>query len=1492
MSEFNPFAAGEILRVCPTTAPQQEIITSVQLGDEANTAFNEAVSIRLDGPLDVPLLGRCLDALVDRHELLRSTFSRNAREICLQSLLRPKLQVESWVERTPEAKKRDLDELWRNIAVSPMNIEEGPLLFAWLLQLEPTRHELVIAAHHLICDGWSFGLLLSELSKLYRSQGKVESLPTAQSFFEFAEQNDLQEVRNADIDFWREQFRQEPPTLDLPLDFVRPKQRPFSARRHDFEMSPGLVADLPKAAAKLKASLVHTVLAGYFNLLHRLTKATDLIVGLPVAGQAVLKRPNQLGHMVQLLPIRVQMDEDTTFADLVAQVRSRVLTASEHPKFTFGKLIEGMRLDRSRVPLIATLFNIDQPMGTLDFGECRGHLRTIPRAAENFELFLNFLQEPGKVTIEATYSTALLSEGSVVSWLHALESILSRAIVEPSTKVGDFALCSQLDPIQVKTNETQVEIAYPDVVRPFRAQARRTPDAIGVIAGEAKLTYRELDERSNALSATLVRRGIGEDAIVGICCERSERMLIAALAVLKVGAAYLPLDPDFPPERLVYMLQDSGAKAVLEDDVAPAPIREAEVQHLHLKMLDELTPLAEHRSPEPKAQRMAYTIYTSGSTGKPKGVRIQHSAMLNFLESILREPGVRSEDTLLAVTTLSFDISVLELFAPLVAGGRVVIATRAQVKDGEQLAQLLAQHRVTLLQATPATWRVLLSSSWADANHGGALRALCGGEPLPLDLIADLLPRVAELWNMFGPTGTTVWSTCKRIASSKDVVTVGKPIANTQVYLLDRMNQILPVSIPGELCIGGQGVALGYHDRPELTAERFLELGGLGRIYKTGDWAKQLPNGDIQHLGRLDDQVKLRGYRIELGEIEAALKSCESVQAAAAYLWEVGSHDVRLVACCVAPSGRELDTSAIRKRLRAALPVYMVPQYLLPVDAIPLTPNGKVDRRALPRPELAESKMLGHAELHSPMENLVAEVWTALLKPKSPIGRDDNFFEIGGHSLLALEAIRQIEKRSGVRLTPSQLIVERLSVLAEKLEAVNPQTTQSGPAPLSGSEQRKLSPEQLRILRRQLEHPTCTCNNLPAAWFITGDLDVGTFSRSLRKLMERQTALRTFIQAVDGGYRQALLHHQELTLPEIVDCRHEANPSETALEDARRVAAKPFQVLDRLLFRARLYRLKEQDCLFLIVPHQLVFDGWSFDLFLSELVKIYDAGRQNRAVDLPPLPFEYRDFAHWQANRSSNPAALAFHRRALPIEAGAPIERGPASRRDWSFGKEALLRIEQFCEQNELRLHEYFFSAYAAAVCGARGKAKLTVGIPVTGRYSPEVIGQIGCYVSVLPCELALAGDTFVGQAQHLAKQIKGFLDQQDLTLAELIGGTPVERQPFPSFMDVSLGFQDTRNRPAQFAGLGLRQIDMPRGQTELPIELWVRVQDSGVVAVADYDSAQVRTAELEALGDFLQPYFDGHPERATVRAPGACVDQNQGPAGDAKKPLWRRLFG
>lgn len=1039
---FNPFAGGELARVSPATWPQKEIFVSAQMNEEGNTAFNEAISITLEGLVDVTLLASCFNRLLDRHEALRTTFSRTGKEICLHTCSGAPVHFdyEDLRQLDSSAQVEAIAALWRTVATTPMDLENGPLFFVWVKQLTDSRAEIVIAAHHIICDGWSFGLLLKELVYLYSHNGDADGLPPAESFFAYAEQCDAEEIANSDIDYWRDKFNQAPPVLDLPLDRMRPPTRPFQASRFDFEFDPALTAQLPKAAARMKASLMNVLMAGYFTLLYRLTSSQDLVVGLAVAGQASFNKINQVGHMVQLLPIRLALNNDMSYAELVGLVKREVLDASEHPRFTFGKLMEKMVVDRSRVPLINTIFNIDQPINTLDFGKATGTVRTVPRSAENFEIFVNISQSTNRLIIETTYSTALFSEETISAWMQSFETIVANAITDPGTKISEIILTKAIPEVLQQANNTSTDLIYPDFLSAFNEQVKNNPNAEAVLCGDTKYNYQQLDQISDTVANVLLNNNIGDGDIVGICCQRSEKMVVALLALFKIGATYLPLDPDFPQDRLLYMLEDTAAAAVLEDDTAPQGVLQASMRHINIDSLLEAGTLPTTMTPPvKKANRLAYIIYTSGSTGKPKGVRVHHEALINFLISMAKMPGCTSSDRLLAITTLSFDISVLEIFLPLLCGATVIVATREQLKDGELLAELLEQCGITILQATPSTWRMLLASNWRESSlQKQHLKALCGGEPLPPDLVADLLERVAELWNMFGPTETTVWSTCKLIQNSDSVITVGKPIDNTQLYILDHNLNPLPLSTPGELFIGGQGVTQGYHNREELTAERFINHAAYGKIYRTGDLAKVLPSGELQHLGRLDDQIKLRGYRIELGEIESALMNCSGVRAAAAYLWQLSPEDVRIVACCQPTAAEGFQATSIRKQLRTSLPNYMIPQFLLQVDTIPLLPNGKVNRKGLPKPAMTESSVLSRSGLVSDQEKLIADIWTELIQQKHAIAREDTFFDIGGHSLLALDAIRKIETATGKKFKMAEIIQDSIATLAEKIAEVSP----------------------------------------------------------------------------------------------------------------------------------------------------------------------------------------------------------------------------------------------------------------------------------------------------------------------------------------------------------------------------------------------------------------------------------------------------------------------
>lgn len=1498
---FNPFAGGELLRVAPASGPQREIIASAQISDVANTAFNEAVSVRLKGELDVERLRRCFAVLIERHDSLRATFSRNGSDICLHESSPFELEFEDISHLSENEQETLISDLWKNIALSPMNLEEGPLLFAWLKKLENNTYELIIAAHHVVCDGWSIGLMLSELSAAYGNGGSLpEATEPAPSFFDYAELTDSREISNRDNDYWIQRFADAPPSLDLPLDFPRPHFRTFEATRLDYRMDPQLAKSLPKAAAALRVSMVNMVLASYFVLLHRLTGNEDIVVGLPVAGQATQNRLGQLGHMVHLLPIRIQLSADTPFFELCQQVKSEVINATEHSNFTFGKLIESMKVDRTRVPLINTIFNIDQPLEHIQFGDVAGTVRTVPRAAENFEMFLNILPSSESLTIEATYSTALFSEATIHAWLGALERILVTATRENTCPLGSIALADQ-EPAPVQnSNNTDSELTHQTAIEAFRSRVSAHPESIACAFGASEWSYQDLDNQSQWVAAALAAQGIGAGATVALCAERSDSALAAILGILKLGAIYLPLDPDFPEARLQYMIEDSGATALISDASTPEPLRSADLAVFDLKAItcapdSERSPLPTIAAPSP--DQTAYIIYTSGSTGKPKGVLISHRALINFLESMAGKPGCSASDRLLAVTTFSFDISLLELFLPLVTGATTVIADKESVKDGEKLRALILQHRISLMQATPATWRMLLDTDWK--HDGLGMKGLCGGEPLPRDLVRDLSASLRELWNMYGPTETTVWSTCHPLLPTDRLISVGRPIQNTQIHILDRERRPLPVSCPGELYIGGLGLAQGYHNRTELTAAKFIQHPRFGRLYATGDLAKWSPDGTIQHLGRMDDQVKVRGYRIELGDIETALCTCPGVRAACAYVWELAPGDTRIVGCIVPETGAEPGAVALRKALRQQLPAYMVPQHFLTIESVPLSPSGKIDRRRLPQPELRESSILKASALANETEELVAGVWSDVLNSSGRIVREDNFFSLGGHSLLALQAIRKIEGLTGIRLRPEDIVGLSLSEIAEKLSHSKPADPQQEetPANLPVALQRSLSREQMRILMRQLAYPDNVCNNLPASWLLEGELDVDVFTRSLARVFERQTALRTVVTHHQGDYRQAILPLKQLNPLEVIDLSDQTDPQTAALEHARELAFRPFPVLDRPLVRSSLFLLGPGRYLYVLVPHQLVFDGWSFDIFLKELESAYlvlsGAGREQPNK----LAFEFRDYAEWSRDNGVSTEDIDYHRARLePLLKGPAIgEKGPAGAGDGhcvrdtlAFPEADLESIEQQAKALELKPHELLFGLFAEAVCRVYDSNSVVLGVPTSGRHRADVINLIGSFVSTIPCKMDAPQAGRKQRLLSLCAQLRQAMQHHNLSYADVVRNTPAEQQMFPHFVKASFAFQDIRNRPTAIAGLSLKQLDVPRRHTEHPIEFWVRIQPGGFLGVFDFDSALVEPATVE---DLKNAFSELVRDFASLTSDDDTEALDQLHPEPPKKPFWRKLF-
>ncbi len=961
---YDPFSGtGPLALVHPTTEAQKEVFTSAHWGRDASCAYNESFSLRFRGALDVERLRSALATVTSRHEALRAAVTPDGMSACvaetlIQSLASDDLSAQSSADRGAAVARAQDEEAEREF-----DLVCGPLFRVRLLRLAADEHHFIFCAHHLVCDGWSIAVVVKELAAIYGGRG--DELEPAIPYSDYArrERERLASGGGAEDEaFWLSVFRGGAPALDLPLDQARPPVRPYHSRRVDLDLPPELIKRLKAFGAKNGSSFFTVLIAGYYALLNRWSGAEEIVVGVPAAGQSIEGEATLVGHCVNLLPILAQPTAGKSFAAFLKEVRAVVLDAFDHQQFTYGSLLTKLSVERdpSRLPLVSVIFNLDQGLfeSAYAFEGLETAFTTTPRRFENFELFFNVIEIGGKTTIECQYLEGLFDEKTITSRLESYVRLLESAVAAPETLLGKLPMAPvREEALFAQWNRAAMAPApkAQTIHGLIGAQARATPDRIAVRCGERQLTYRELWDDAGRVAQRLRAMGVKPGVMVGISVERSLAMLSALIGIMRAGGAYVPLDPTLPKDRLKFMLEDTEASVLILTDETMDVVPEAfAAKMIHLdrerETLKMLSPLAE----EPEAQGaaagpedIAYVIFTSGSTGRPKGVLCPHRGVASLLDSMTRWPGLGLHDKQLGVTTISFDVHVPDLYLPLVVGAELVIATKDDTLEGERLKDLLDRRKITFMQATPATWRMLLAVGWRGGQH---LKIVSTGEPLPRELAAELLPLVGELWNMYGPTETTIYSTGCRIEDAGKPILIGKPVANTTLFVVNDVGEACPIGVPGELLIGGVGVTRGYLKREDLTAEKFVSGPGGARVYKTGDLARFLPSGDVECLGRNDHQVKVRGFRIELGEIEAELAKVPSVRAAVVGVRDRVAGDRRLVAWIVSAGNAAPEAMALKEALRAFLPEYMVPQHFLSIDLLPLTPTGKVDRKKLPSP--------------------------------------------------------------------------------------------------------------------------------------------------------------------------------------------------------------------------------------------------------------------------------------------------------------------------------------------------------------------------------------------------------------------------------------------------------------------------------------------------------------------------------------------------------------
>jgi len=1454
------------LHLFPLSYAQQRMWFLHRLAPDS-PVYNLPFALKIKGRLNRDIFEQTLKKIIRRHEILRTTFREIKGEV--RQVVAPVSAIKIVY---PELDGQPVEELIRQQAMMSFNLEKGPLGVISLIQTAEAEHVMVMVMHHIISDGWSMGLLIREFTIIYDalSKGAEPALPPLKiQYADFAQWQKkwLQGKRlQEQLDFWRSTLTSNPPVLELMGDKPRPKQ--LSSRGGQIYRTLNLESwhNLKALAGRFELTDFMLLIGAFYLLLHRYTRQDDICIGTPVANRNRAETEALIGFFVNTLVMRCSFSENDTLEAFFGKVKETALSAMAHQDIPFEMLVQELQpaRDMSRSPLFQAFFTHTPSTGAMpELGDLSFEPIEFNVTTAKFEISLFTQETENELNITLEYNSDLFSKNFVEHLADHFMTLLKQLQQPQLTYIHEIDLLSEKEKARIlhEWNHTQREYPPPrPLLALFEEQAQRHPRAVALRFEGAEMSYALLNDKAARLAARLQSLGAGPEQFIGLCMERSPELVIAMYAILKTGAAYVPLDPGYPQERLRYMIEDSQAEVI----ITQKHLSDIEaLQGKTIVVADEM-PKESALSPAPvriDVDNAAYMIYTSGSTGKPKGVVISHRAIWNRLQWMQETYGLKPGEKVLQKTPYSFDVSVWEFFWPLQYGATLVLAKADGHKDPAYLQKLIVEEKISTVHFVPSMLQAFVNS--ADLSACVSLkRVICSGEALSRELVQQFYRYShAELHNLYGPTEAAVdvtWWHC-RAEDSYGSTPIGRPIANTQIYITDSRHRLLPAGVAGELVIGGVQLARNYHRRPQLTAEKFIadpySSTPGARLYRTGDLARFMDNGAIEFLGRIDHQVKLRGLRIELGEIENALKGLEHIADAVVLVKTFGAHDQRLVAYI--QTKEETDTSYLQNELARRLPEYMVPSLFVPVEAIPLLPSGKVDRRALLSVEVAYSQQKEYIAPRTPAEEIISQIFCDLLNVPQA-GATDHFFELGGHSLLATQLLSRIRDNFQVEL-PLQILFETPTVegLAAAIEQARLKdeglevppivaVPRDGKIPLSFAQQRMWFLDQLE--------PGSPLYNIPNAVRMTGTLDIDALEAGLNEIIKRHEVLRTSIATVDG---EAVLNiYKELTIKiPIVDLsrlgqeEQEKEISRLAQEEA----TKPFKLDTAPLLRATLLKLKNDDYIFLFVMHHIVSDGWSTGVLIRELVPLYSAFRENKPSPLPPLKIQYADFAQWQRQWLSGKVLdehLEYWRKQLedappylelPTDKPRPaVQTFNGARRRFYLNKELTDKLKHYAREKNATLFMTLLAAYQILLYRYSGQDDISVGTPIAGRNRSEIEPLIGFFVNTLVMRTKLSGNSsFRELLDRVRKVVLGAFAHQDLPFEKLIDLLNIKRDVSrtPLFQTM-FALQNIPQTKIELPDLTLSEIipENPTSKFEITLEM-AESQDGVLGGIFEYNA-------------------------------------------------------
>ncbi|MBZ9783465.1 non-ribosomal peptide synthetase [Pseudomonas sp. REP124] len=1362
----------------PQSLAQNRLWITWQL-DPHSSAYNIPGALRLRGELDEDALRASFQQLIERHESLRTRFFERDGVALQQVLTAGEFNLQSIdISDLPAAEREArAQQIREDEARTQFDLEKGPLLWVTLVRLDDEDHQLLVTMHHIIADGWSMNVLIDEFSRLYAAatqgqQATLAPLPTQYADYGSWQRQWLaQGEGERQLAYWKDRLGDELPTLDLATDHPRSAQQQRSAARHTLRLPAGLSDAVRQTAQAHESTSFMLLLATFQTLLHRYSGQRDIRIGVPNANRPRLETQGLIGFFINTQVLRAELDSRLPFDQLLAQTREAALGAQAHQDLPFEQLLEAFPQAREQ-GLFQVMFNHQQrDLGALKRlpGLLAEELPWHSREAK-FDLQLHSEEDRnGRLTLSFDYADELFDAATIERLAAHFSRLLQAVCEQPETTLGDLPLLSLSEHDEQKNwSVAPCEPAQQWLPERLNEQARQTPERTALVWDGGRLSFAELHTRANRLAHYLRDKGVGPDVCVAIACERSPQLLIGLLAIIKAGGAYVPLDPDYPAERLAYMLKDSGVEllltqtALLERLPATDGVSVIAMDTLHLDSWPCQAPgLHLH------GDNLAYVIYTSGSTGQPKGVGNTHAALAERLQWMQHSYRLDHSDVLMQKAPISFDVSVWECFWPLITGARLLIAGPGEHRDPHRIAQLVLEHGVTTLHFVPALLSLFIDEPQS-AECTSLRRLFSGGEALPAELrnrVLAQLPAV-QLHNRYGPTETAINVTHWHCSSADgERSPIGRPLGNVVCRVLDSELNPLPAGVPGELCISGLGLARGYLGRPALTAERFVvdPLGEQGaRLYRTGDRARWTAEGVIEYLGRLDQQVKLRGFRVEPEEIEARLLAQDGVAQAVVLVRETaaGAQLIGYYTATDASETEDAQTARLKTALASELPEYMVPAQLMRLEQMPLSPSGKLDRRALPEPQW---QVREHVEPVTELEQQIAGIWREVLG-LAQIGLRDDFFAIGGHSLLATQIISRTRQACDVEL-PLRALFENseLGAFAEQIRLIQAsgQTNKQPPiAAVDRSQPVPLSYSQQRMWFLWQMEPDSPAYNVGGMARLRGDLNVSCFDAALQALILRHETLRTTFPSVDGVARQQVHAETGLRLQWMDFSNLAADQRERRVQQlADEQAHLPFDLETGPLLRACLVKTAAQEHYFVLTLHHIVTEGWAMDIFARELSALYEAFVDGRESPLAPLPVQYLDYSVWQRQWLESgerqrqldywTAQLGREHPLLELPGDRPrppvqSHQGELFRFDLS--DDLAARVRAFNAQQGLTLFMTMTAALAVLLYRYSGQTDLRIGAPVANRIRPESEGLIGAFLNTQVLRCQLDGQMSVGE--------------------------------------------------------------------------------------------------------------------------------------------------